>query len=279
MSPTTGWHVDGDAARRYAARALDATDAASVDAHLLRCAPCRAVVNAAVAADAGEPVLEAVWRQVDARLDQPRRGWLERLLTTAGAPPGSARLVTATSRARWAYLAAVAVSLVMALLASRAPDREVFGVFLLVAPLGPLVATASAFGHAADPAHALLATVPTSAVRLLLVRTAAAVVPALVLTGVSVLWLLDEGWLAAAWLAPSLALATGALALSRWLPVELAATALGVVWVAAPLALRLRVDDLLELLGTPAQIGSLIVVLVGGAVFALSAGRFAEGEG
>jgi hypothetical protein len=78
----------------------------------------------------------------------------------------------------------------------------------------------------------------------------------------SIPWLLERGWLAAAWLLPSLALAVGAIALSSWVRVEVAAIALGTAWVATPVILRLPVADLFDLFGAPAQIASILAAAV-----------------
>jgi hypothetical protein len=177
-------------------------------------------------------------------------------------------MLAATSGARRSYLIAVVSAFTLAMVAAWAPWPEAFGVFLVVAPLGPLVATASAFGRWADPAQELLVTVPSS-VRLLLVRTAASVAPALAFTALSSLWLVERGWLAVAWLAPSLALSAATLALARWVAVEVAATGLGLAWSAAPVVLRLQVHDLVGWLGGPGQLLSAGAAVVAAAVFVL----------
>jgi hypothetical protein len=256
------WHVDHATAERYAQRELDATSSASLEAHLLVCAECRATLGAA----AQDPVLGELWTAIVDTIDRPRLGWIERFLLALGVSEVSARIVGATSRARWSYLLAVALSLLFAVLAWHSDRALPFGMFLVLAPLGPLVATATAFGRWSDPVYELVATVPTSAMRLLLVRTAAAVTPAMVLTSISLPWVADRGWLAVAWLLPALALALGALALSSWIAVEPAALALGGAWVAAPLALRFDIGDLLALLGGPVQVASLIAAACAGAV-------------
>ena len=130
----------------------------------------------------------------------------------------------------------------------------------MIAPLGPLVATAGAFGSWSDPVHELARTVPTSALRILLVRVAASVVPSIALTALSIPWLIDRGWLAVAWLLPSLALAFGALALSSWVSIEAAALALGGLWISVPMALRLPVRELIELMARPTQLSSLFAI-------------------
>ena len=90
--------------------------------------------------------------------------------------------------------------------------------------------------------------------------------PAMLLTAVSSLWLLDRGWYAVAWLLPALALALGALALSSWIPLDLAAAVLGGAWVAVPIVLRLELGDLVDALTGPAQALSLVVVAAAAAV-------------
>jgi hypothetical protein len=259
------WHVDHATAERYAQRELDATSSASVEAHLLACGECRATLGAV----AQDPVLDELWTAIVDTISRPQLGWIERFLLALGVSEASARIVAATSRARWSYLLAVALSLLLAVLAWRSDRAELFGAFLVLAPLGPLVATATAFGRWSDPVYELVATVPTSAIRLLLVRTAAAVTPAIVLTSISLPWVADRGWLAVAWLLPALALALGALALSSWMAIEPAAIALASVWVAAPLVLRLDVGDLLDLLGGPVQLASLIAAACAGTVTVL----------
>jgi len=269
------WHVDVASADRYVARRLDPNGSASVEAHLVSCAACRERVGAAVDSD----VLEAVWRGVTDAVDQPALGWLEHTLSRLGCSDANARMVSATTRARWSYLLAVGVSIALAISASQSSYERLFAMFLIAAPLGPLAATAGAFGRWSDPAAELLSTVPTSSLRILLVRTAAAVVPALALTAISLPWIADRGWLAVAWLLPSLALALGAVALSSWTSIERAALGLGVVWVGAPMVLRLRVPELLETFSGPVQIASLGAVAVAVAVTVLRRTEFEWSEG
>ena len=129
-----------------------------------------------------------------------------------------------------------------------------------------LVATAGAFGRWSDPAYVLVATSPTSSLRILLVRIVASVLPAIALTALSVPWVVDRGWLAIAWLLPSLALAAGALALSSWVDIERAAIGLGLAWLVPPMLLRLPVHRMLELLGTPTQVLSVLALVTAAGV-------------
>jgi hypothetical protein len=253
------WHVDDTTAARYVRRDLGPADAASVEAHLVHCSPCRGVVGGLAGGVIGGPRLEDVWAGIVDVLDQPQLGTVERLLVRLGLSETAARVIAATPRARWSYLFAVALSMIVAVVAVRSGDQRTFGVFLLVAPLAPLVATATAFGPRSDPTHHLVATLPMPSLRVLLLRTAATVTPAVVLTAASSLWLADQGWLAAAWLLPALALALAALALSSWVAIEVAAILVGGAWVTVPIVLRLPVADLLDLLGGPAQLAAVLV--------------------
>ena len=256
------WHVDEPSAARYAARGLDATSAASVESHLLVCDRCRAAVGGEI----DDVLLDSVWIALTDALDQPVVGAFERVLQRAGCSDATARIVAATARARWSFLLAVVSSLLLASIAAQSSSERYFGLYLIVAPLGPLVATAGAFGRWSDPAYVLVATSPTSSLRILLVRIVASVLPAIALTALSVPWVVDRGWLAIAWLLPSLALAAGALALSSWVDIERAAIGLGLAWLVPPMLLRLPVHRMLELLGTPTQVLSVLALVTAAGV-------------
>jgi hypothetical protein len=257
------WHVDQMTAAHYSVRGTDAADAASVEAHLMACDECRTMMNGY----ADDAVLAAVWADVNDTLDAARLGWIERALRAVGCSDATSRIVAATTRARWAYVFVVAFNVFVAFATARSGDPDaMFVVFLLLAPLGPLVAAAGAFGSWTDPCHAVLRTVPTSMLRLTLVRTVAGVVPALVLTAAAVPWLADRGWLAVGWLLPALALAVVTLALSTWIDVERAAIVVGGVWIAVPAALHLPVHDLLDAFAWPVQVVSAVAAAVGALV-------------
>jgi hypothetical protein len=109
---------------------------------------------------------------------------------------------------------------------------------------------------------------------LILVRTVAGVVPAVVLTTATVPWLTDRGWLAVGWLLPALALALVALALSTWIDVERAALIVGGVWVALPVALRGPVHEMLDVFAGPVQIVSTVAAAAGAAIAVARQSKF-----
>jgi hypothetical protein len=248
------WHVDVTTVERYWNGRTDAAVSASVEAHLLACEQCRTTLNATV----DDAVLDTAWHGIVDDLDTPRLGWIERLLLAIGCSVTTGRIVAATTRARFAFVVVVAFNVLVAIASSSRsgePD-SLFLAFLLLAPLGPLVATCGAFGRWTDPAHAVLRTVPTPTARIVLIRVVAGVVPAVLLTAVALPWLADRGWLALAWLMPALALALVTLALSTWIDVELAGVIVGGLWIALPVALRLPVSDLIDLFAGPVQLAS-----------------------
>jgi hypothetical protein len=266
MNGETTWHIDSASVQCYARHASDAVMAASVEAHVAACGRCAAEVSAAVEATS-EDLLFDVWAKVDEMLDEPRISVIERLIRAVGCPPATSRVIAATGRAQWSCLSAVVLSLVLAVFASTSGDDAVFAMFLLFAPIGPLAATAAAFERFAEPVENLLRTVPTSLWTIALVRSASAVVPSIVLTALSIPILSERGWLALAWMLPSLALSVAALALTSWLRAEQSAVVVTLIWISIPVAARLRVDSLLEAMAGPAQVASMVLLLAGGALF------------
>lgn len=263
------WHVDSAAARLYADRRLDSVRAASVEAHLTRCAACRRLVGSAVDA----PLLAEVWAGVTGDIDRPPTPRLVQVLRRLGVSEATARLSLATTQARWSFLIAMSISLVFAAVAAGSNRDEAFGVFLVLAPLGPLAATTAAFGRFADPAQSIVATTPLPWLRVLLARMTTSVVPAVALTLVASIWLRDHGWLATAWLLPSLALALGTFALATWTSFERAAVAIGCCWLLPFVVVRAQGREVLEVFAPPAQVAAVMVAF---AAAVLTVSRRAE---
>ncbi len=83
----TGWHVDDETLRRYVERIDSVAEGASVEQHVLTCAPCRARVNtAAIAVDLAVVDHAAVWDRTRDAVEVPRPSVFERLLRAAGLP-------------------------------------------------------------------------------------------------------------------------------------------------------------------------------------------------
>jgi len=110
----TDWHIDEKHLALYAQGQGRLSFGASVEAHLLSCARCRALVTPAVELDR----LERLWAEVVERIDPPRPGVVERLLRLVGIREDTARLLAATPSLRAPWLLAMAAALAFAAFAS-----------------------------------------------------------------------------------------------------------------------------------------------------------------
>ena len=245
------WHAPPDLLTRYAQRpsAVDDVTAASLEAHLLACGDCRAVV----AASAPVAELDDLWAGIADRIDQPRASAAERLLHRLGVGPEAARLIGATRALQLAWLASLVAAVAIAVLAADAGDGE--GAFLVVAPLLPLAAVGVAFAAGADPIGELGQATPLAGVGLLLRRAVPVLVAAFAVLAVTS-GLLPAGRAHAAWILPALALAVGAIALSTTVGVERAAAGLAGAWLGGLLVLWL--------LGRPTQAEDIAAFQPGG---------------
>jgi hypothetical protein len=224
------WHADTAVLTRYRGGTLPEPHASSVEAHLLTCASCRQAI-AALTPEPDRMRLATVWEEIVAAADEPRASTVERILVRIGVRDHLARLLAATPSLTASWLAAVATTLLFAVLAARGDGERGLLLFLLVAPLLPLAGVAAAFGPRAEPAHEIAVAAPMHGFHLLLVRTAAVLVTTVALAGAASLALPGVGWDAATWLLPALALTISALVLATWFPVTLSAAALAVGWI------------------------------------------------
>jgi Putative zinc-finger len=253
---TTGWHLDQKLVHRYADGETNGVLAASVEAHLVACGDCRRLLAPAV-----DPRrLDAVWIEIADTVDTPRSGPLERLLHLSGVRPDTARLLAATPSLRIPWLAAVAgVFAFAALAAGLAPQGRLL--FLTVAPLAPVAGVALAFGRAGDPTYEIGVATPYSGFRLLMVRTVAVLATTIGVALTAALLIAGPGRLAVIWLLPALALTTTTLALAERVEPVHAATAVGVIWLAAAVATWLVRAEQLALFGPAAQLTFLALAL------------------
>jgi hypothetical protein len=229
------WHADARVLAAYAGGdpRIDDAQAFSLEAHLLECEACRAGVGAVIDTER----LAASWWTLDAAIDAPRPGPVESVLRRLGVRQHLARLVAATPALRLSWLAAVALALAFAVLAAYGGqgDRAKL-VFLLVAPLLPMVGVAAAYWPGLDPASEVALVSPYGGFRLLLVRTVAVMAATTGLAAVAALALPGLGTVAAAWVVPALALAAVSLALATLLRPLTATFLVAAVWVVGVLA-------------------------------------------
>lgn len=244
------WHVPRTDLERYAHGAATPSLAASVEPHLESCPQCRGSLAVMSPPDTrpGELRLNRLLDQVLDSVDRPSPSILERLLCRLGVADHVARLLVATPAMQQSWLVAVAATLGFTVLATRSGGLD-FDVFLVGAPLVPLVAVAAAFGLPHDTTAELTITAPVRTSWLLMLRSVLVLVTTLLLCGLAAVALPSHGWENAAWVLPALALATAAAALSTWVQPMNAAGTLAVGWVAGlavtsgPVARRLHAID------------------------------------
>lgn len=220
------WHLDPEAIRSYAQDAVPPDLAASVEAHLMKCAICRD----AIASDVNTRRAQAIWHEVVDRVDAPRQRLPERVLTRLGVGESTARLVAATPTLRGPWLLAVAGVLALAAWTAQV-DERFLRMFLVVAPLGPLAGVAVAFAGGLDPTREIGLAAPYSGLRLLLTRTAAVLAVTVPIVAVAGLALPGSNWLAAAWLLPTTGLVCAALALTARMTPVVAVGVVATAWV------------------------------------------------
>jgi hypothetical protein len=267
----------------YASGALDGAAAWSVEAHLPRCARCRA----SLAAGLDQARLERNRAVLFTRLALPVPGPAERAVTRCGVPQHLWRLLSVTPSLRRSWLAGVALVLAAAIgadflvaapaaLAGR-PGPPLAGgwpgllPFLVLAPLLPLAGVAAAFHRRLDPAADLATAAPVSGFWLFCVRSVAVIGTALVLTMLAALALPGGGWLPLLVVLPALAVSVAGLALATVTGPLPAAAGAGAGWVAVVAGLGLAAGSPAVAYGGGAQAVSLAVLI--GACCLLAARR------
>ena len=148
MTHETKWHVHPGTLDDYLAGRLDPPRVLSVEAHMARCPRCRAAIPAE------RSWLDDSWAEILDAVDRPRLSPVERLLRVLGVPEHRARLLAATPTLRRSWLLALLAVLAFALLAAQVDGGHVL-VFLVVAPVLPVLAVAAAYGPKVDPMTAL----------------------------------------------------------------------------------------------------------------------------
>jgi hypothetical protein len=272
------WHATPDLLVRYARtpEAVDASRAASIEAHLLSCAACRHAV-----AEAADPATVAEsWRAIADVIDRPPEPLLLRALGRVGLPAESVRLVSATRQLVFAWLAAVLGSVAVAVWLARSVGAP--GPFLVIAPVVPAAVVWLAFAPIADPAGEAGVAAPLSGVGLVLRRLVAIEVPAVLALALGAVAVPGPPETTLAWLLPSIALAIGCLALGTSIRITAAAGVSALAWLAL-VALGRAVDRHGELADTvlfdrPGQLAALAVVACGVAVCRRRRDRFATLE-
>lgn len=260
------WHIDPDTAQRYQSGAVSRPAAASVERHLTSCGQCRALLTA------DEAWLDRSWSAIADRVE-PGTSRAERALRSLGIPEVPARLVAVSPAMRVSFLIALLLVIGFAVVASGAnPTGQTYKVFLVVAPLVPVLGVAFAYGRLVDPAHEMTLVSPINSFLVLLLR--AATVVAVALLGALVSWPLVPAPASvgvSAWLLPAFALTLATLALASRLEMWLAAALVAGGWV---MAVGLALTRELEAFGSTARTVHLILAVSAGALIVMSRSQY-----
>ncbi|MFI1996626.1 zf-HC2 domain-containing protein [Actinoplanes sp. NPDC020271] len=268
------WHVDEGLLDAYQQGRLDPSRVMAVDAHLQACPSCRI----AVPVDAAW--LDRSWTAVLDRIQSPAPGPVERIAERAGLPGHRLRLLAATPALRWSWLAATVAVLTFGVVAAYAGNaRTALTWFLIVAPVLPVLAVATAYGPPFDPMHEIAAVTPAAGPALVLWRATAVVGVSMALGTVAAVLLPGPGWYAVAWLLPAFLLSISALALATVMPLPLAAGLLAATWVLATGGLSVSGGALPPpVFGPGAQSGYLLAAAGAAAVLTRRRRRLDPGE-
>ncbi|HUR13567.1 MAG TPA: zf-HC2 domain-containing protein [Mycobacteriales bacterium] len=249
MTPPTSWHPGEELLQSYVDGGLPGLSAGSVEAHLLNCADCRAQIGHAV-----EPRrLVQVKEALDDRLDEIARPRTERFLVRLGVDECDARALLAAPSMRRAWWLAVLGAAALGLLAL-GNTQDPTAVFLALAPLVPLGATAAAYAPALDAAFALVSATPYRTTRLLLARSLAVGTTSLVAIALASLAIPQQDLARVVWLLPSVALTLVVLSLAPRLGAGYAAGGVAVGWLLVISTLETRGIDVDWLAEAAAQV-------------------------
>jgi hypothetical protein len=270
----TNWHVSQDLLERYASSRLGAAAVMSVEAHLSRCPTCRSAIPVE------EDWLARTWAEIEDTVGRPRLTVIERVLRRLGLPEHVARLLAATPMLSRAWLSGCAAVLAFAVTAAHVAPGSPAGLltFLLAAPVLPLLGVWVAYGPRVDSGYEMIAATPMAGSRLLLLRTGAVLVTAMVPAVATMPFLPAAPVMPVAWLLPGLALVTACLTLSVRVPVRVAAGLLVAAWPTGVLAAGQLSGDRFLPFHAPAQTFYGCAAVVMAAYVYLRRSRLNEGD-
>jgi hypothetical protein len=249
------WHLDEATLRAYADGHPLSVVGSSVEAHLVDCATCRVRLGELMP----RQDVDRAWAAIRAHVETPPRSVPERLIRWLGASAETARLLVAVPAFRGAWL----LGLLVTLFAGIAASFGEYGValFLIVAPLAPVVGVAASFGGDADPSHELVTVTPYSALRMLLLRTAGVLATSVPVTLLAGLALPGPAWVGVAWLTPAAAGVALVLLLAPVFGSTATATTLAACWSAA-VVFTSRTSDPVDVVEPTMQLLFAVLTLV-----------------
>jgi hypothetical protein len=260
------WHIGADLFDDYQRGGLTPSRMLAVEAHLQACAGCRA----AVPQDPGW--LDESWSGIAARLDDPRVDLSHHRV----------RVLIAAPALRWSWLGATVAVLtfgIAAAVAGQSAARTTLLLYLVCAPILPVLAVATVYGPPIDPMHEITSATPMAGPSLVLWRSTAVVGLSVVIGLLGALLLPGPGWWAVAWLLPALLLCVSTLALATAMPLVRAAAVFGSAWLVVVGAAAVAGSPVRPLMfGPSAQAGYLATALAAGAVLFARRRRLDPGE-
>ncbi|MGA9278034.1 hypothetical protein [Ilumatobacter sp.] len=224
MTAVEDWHISDHDLDRYAHQSISTFTRASVESHLLGCDRCRSALIGRSPAGADTRAQE-MWAQIADRIDVSGRP-LRSSTTALQVSTASPLLVLAT------LVVAVGVLVSVGIAATVAP-RASLPLFVMLAPVAPLIGAVVAFQTGIDPAGQLAGATPLAAGRLPFFRAMLASGSALLAVAAASVFVSVGLSDVAIWLLPGLALTALVVAASTWVEPRRVALALGCVWALA----------------------------------------------
>jgi len=223
---TRTWHVDDEALHAWVDGTAGQLVSASVEQHLLTCERCRDTVTAMVGTDELD-----TWDGVLAAVEVPQVGPVERLLIRLGVSGPDAKVLSSAPALRAAWVSGLVVVVAFVMLAASFADFGGLVLFLLVAPLVPVVGVAASYGPGYDPSYEVALVSPYATVRMVLLRAAAVLLTSVPLVVLAGLPLPGTAWIAVAWLLPAAGFIAVVLTAGIWVDPAYAATVVALGWV------------------------------------------------
>ena len=225
MTAVDQWHVSDHELERYANHTIPTFTRASVEAHLLECDRCRSALTLMHSSPARPIDDDVMWARIADRIDVTRRP-VRSSTTALQVSTASPLLVLATFAVAFGVIVSVAI-------ASAAAPRASLPLFVMLAPLAPLLGAVVAFQTGIDPAGQLARATPLASGRLPFLRAMLSCGAALVAVAVSSIFVPVGVGDVAVWLLPGLAFTSLVVAISTWIDPSRVALALIAGWVLA----------------------------------------------
>ena len=209
MTALDQWHVSDHELERYVNHAIPTFARASVEAHLLECDRCRSALTQMYSSPERSIADDVMWARIADRIDVTRRP-LRSSTTALQVSTSSPLLLLATVAVALGVIVSVAI-------ASAAAPRASLPLFVMLAPLAPVLGAVLAFQTGIDPAGQLAGATPLASGRLPFLRAMLSCSAALVAVVVSSVFVPIGLSDVAVWLLPGLALTSLVVAISTWI--------------------------------------------------------------